>query len=403
MKAANFECMGTTIGRARLALRRDSAMRLAGWRVLAFTLWLGCQTFYPVHAQPQLKSAPLVCSKPDTTLELQDVHPTSRGLGTADEHYALAQRFESAADNVRAEAEFKAALASMPAGDKYVRGLALFEIERERYDDAIGAIRDYVKACGPTALGWSLEAELLFKKKQYDGAYEAAQHSLAMSDDDGRMHEMVGLIFVAKHQNGAAALELKKAAALDPESAQIRYYYGRVLYTTGRYQEARDAFLACLRIQPEYPRAQENLGLCYEALQEFPKAFDCYRQAIAGEESKKGPKNAEPYAFYGRSLLDRRQTTEGLAVLRRAVEVSPRSFIANFELGRGLLSLGELKDAEHVLLAAENLAPQYPQTHYLLGKLCQKEQRPQEAAKHWTKFVELNRIPENREIPITDR
>ncbi len=389
------------IGSARL--RKDSAMRLAGWRVLSLTLWLGCQTFCPLWVQAQLKSNPLVCSKPDTSLQLQDVHRTSPGLGGADEHYAQAERFESAGDQVRAEAEFKAAVASMPAGDKYVRRLALFEIERERHDDALGVIRDYVKACGPTSLGWSLEAELLFKKKQYDGAYEAAQHSLALSNEDARMHEMVGLIYVVKRQNGAAVLELKKAAELDSESAQIRYFYGRTLYTTGRYQEARDAFLACLKLQPEYPRAQENLGLCYEALQEFPKAFDCYRQAIAGEETKKGQKNAEPYAFYGRSLLDQRQTSEGLAVLRRAVEVSSRSFIANYELGRGLLSSGELKEAEHFLLVAKDLDPQYPQTHYLLGKLCQREQRPREAAQHWARFENLNRNPENRDLPITDR
>jgi len=344
-----------------------------------------------------------VCSKRDHSLQLRDVHPFQAGLSGAEEHFSRAGQFESSGDQSRAEREFRAAVAQVPGGDRYVRGLALFEIERGRYDDAIATITDYVKACGATALGWALESELLFKRRQYDAAFEAAQHSLGLSSDNARMHEMLGLIWIAKRQNGAALVELKKACALDPRHPQARYYYGRILYSTGRFREARDEFLACLQIQPQYPRTLENLGLCYEALQDFPKAFENYRRAIALEDAKRGRKNAEPYAYYGRLLLDRQQIEEALPVLRRAVEVSPRSFLANYELGRCLLSRGVLMEAEHVLWAAADLDPKFPQTYYQLEKLCQREQRPKEAAQYQAKFEQLNRNPENREMPLTDR
>ena len=214
------------------------------------------------------------------------------------------------------------------------------------------------------------------------------------------MHEVLGLIWTIRRQNDAALLELGKASALDPEQAQIRYYYGRLLYSTGRFREARDEFLACLKIQPQYPRAVENLGLCYEALQDSLKASECYRKAIALEDAKQGGKNAEPYAYYGRFLLDEGQPEGAISVLRRAAEVSPHSLIANYELGRALFNVGELKDAESVLCAAANLDPKFPQTYYLLGKICQREQRPKEASQYWTTFELLNRNPENREIPL---
>jgi len=364
---------------------------------------LGCHAVFYGQAQRQLRDYPLVCSKPDHSLQLQDVHPFQAGTASADEHYVQAEQFESAGDQARAEREFKAAVAEVPGGDKYVRGLALFEIGRGRYADAIASIRDYVKMCGSTALGWELESELLFKRKQYDAALEAAQNSLGLSGDSARMHEILGLIWTTRRRNEAALLELAKASALDPERPQIRYYYGRVLYSTGRFREAREEFLACLKIQPQYPRALENLGLCYEALQDLPKAFECYPKAIALEDAKQGPKNAEPYAYYGRFLLDQRRSEDAVLVLRHAVEVSPRSLVANYELGRGLLSLGELKDAERVLTVAVTLDPSFPQTYYLLGKICQKEQRPKEAAQYWATFEQLNQNPENRVIPLTDR
>ena len=75
-----------------------------------------------------------------------------------------------------------------------------------------------------------------------------------------------------------------------------------------------DEFLACLKVQPAYRRALENLALCYEALQDFAKAFDCYRKAIALEDAKKGLKNAGP-VHLRTPASQPAQTDEGLAAL----------------------------------------------------------------------------------------
>ena len=381
----------------------SSATRVEVKRLARFLVTcLACYAFSHVQAQER-RDDYLACSKTDQTLSLEDIDPLKAGFESAEAHYLLGEQSRLAGDPKRAEQEFKAAVAQVPRGDKYVRALALLEVEAARYDEAISIIKDYVKVCGTTALGWELESELLFKQKQYDAAFEAAQHALALSGNSARMHEMLGLIWTIRRQNEEALLELGKASSLDPEQAQIRYYYGRILYSTGRPREARDEFLACLKIQPQYPRALENLGLCYEALQDSLKAFECYRKAIAFEDAKQGRKNAEPYTYYGRLLLDESQPDDAISVLRRAVDVSPHSLIANYELGRGLLNVGELKDAERVLRAAVNLDPKFPQTYYLLGRICQREQRPKEASQYWATFELLNRNPENREIPLTDR
>ncbi len=321
----------------------------------------------------------------------------------AEQHQVRGQELLLAGDETRAENEFRAAVAKGPKADKHVRSLALFYIARGRYDEAIGVIREYVKLCGVTALGYELEAELLFHQKLYDPALEAVLGSLKLYNHSARMHQLLGLIYVVKRQDAAAALELRKAVELDPNHAQTRYFLGRVLYTTGAYAEARDQFLACLKFQPGYRKALENLGLCYEALQDYPNATQAYRDAIALEERQAGPKHAEPYAFYGAMLARSSESEKALSVLREAVTVSPRSFVANYHLGKLLLNLGRTEEAEKFLLAAADLAPKFSRTYYLLGNLRQKQNRRPEAERYFEMFKEFDRVPENRVFPLTDR
>jgi tetratricopeptide (TPR) repeat protein len=321
----------------------------------------------------------------------------------AERHYLRALQLNAAGDDARAEKEFREAVNKTPNEDKYVRSLALFHIARSRYDEAIGVIGDYVKLCGVTALGYELEAELLFQKRLYDPALEAALASLKLYNSSARMHQLLALIHIAKRKDGAAAVELRKAVELDPNHAGIRYLLGRVLYSTGGYAEARDQFLACLKIQPSYRKVLENLGLCYEALQDYPKATQAYHDAITLEESQKGPKHAEPYAFYGAMLAKVGESEKALAVLRQGVAVSPRSFVANYHLGRLLLNLGDNAEAEKFLLTAADLDPKFSRTYYLLGNLRQKQSRRAEAERYRALFKDLDKVPENRVFPLTDR
>jgi tetratricopeptide (TPR) repeat protein len=320
-----------------------------------------------------------------------------------EQHYLRALELRTAGDEDRAEAELKAVVAKAPKEDKYVRSLALFYIAKDRPHDAIGVIRDHVNLCGVTALGYELETELLFHEKRYDAALEAVLGSLKLSDHNARMHELLGLIHVAHQQDRAAVAQLRRAAELDPNQAQIRYFLGRVLYSTGVYSEARDEFLACLRIQPGYRKALENLGLCYEALQDDSKAAQAYVDAIESEKTQPGPQHGEPYAFYGAMLAKSGQIDKALAVLEEAIVASPRSFVANYHLGRVLLSSNQLEKAERFLGTAAELEPKFSRTYYLLGTLCQRQNRQADAARYWALFKELDQAAENRVLPLTDR
>ena len=385
----------TTVAKWVRATRLGARSILLGGACLSF-----CASLSASLQPSEVVGTP--CSAPAHTLQLPGVG-LQESSSEAEEHYARALRLQSTGDEAGAENEFKVAVTERPQEGRYVHDLALLYIKKNQYERAIEAIREYVKLCGATALGYELEAELLFQRKQFEPAQIAVQRSLELSDNNARMHELLGLIYATKRQDGAGVLELQKASELDPDQPQIRYYCARLLYSTGRYEEARDQFLACLRVQPGFPRALENLGLCYEALRDDAKATEAYLEAIALAKNSIGPKDVEAFAYYGALLARLGQSDKALPVLREAVALSPKSFRANFELGRVLLAAGHLEEAENSLLTSAHLAPNFSRTYYLLGTLRQKQNRPAEADRYRGVFKELDKSVENREFPLTDR
>lgn len=394
-----------------LKTSKNKTMRADPLRPLAwFLVFVLCESPVIRFSRAQSKETthtPPGCADSGHSLLLAD--PTAIDLEAgkdAEQHFVQGLQLKSAGDNARAESEFKTALADNPEEGRYVRELAYLYIGGKRDDDAVRLIQKYTHLCGDTALAYSLAGELLFQRKQFDAARLAIAKSLKLSDQSPRMHELLGLTYLSK--NGAEALstalsDLQRAEELDPNDAEIRYFYGRILYGKARYAEAREQFLACLKLQPGYRKALENLGLCREALGDFTQATEDYKMAIELEEAQRGPKHGEPFGYYGAMLTRMGKWEEALQILRKGIAASPKSFVVNYELGRVLLTLGQPEEAEHYLLIAEQLAPAYPRTYYLLGKIHQKQRRADEAKQDFAKFEQLNKGAENIGFPVTDR
>jgi tetratricopeptide (TPR) repeat protein len=391
--------------KAKSETTRRAARGLLAW----FVFLVSGDSLAVRLAEAQSKTdatAQAACTNPSGSLQ-RDLSGTGfQDLNDAEQHYARGLQLVSSAEIAGAEAEFKAALAEKPKDGRYVRELAYLYIEGKRDDEAIKIIQNYAKLCGETALGYSLAGELLFRRKRFEAARVIIAKSLRLDDQNPRMHELLGLSDLS--MSGSEALsqsvsELRKAQEGDPNNAEIRFFYGRVLYTKGRYDEAREQFLACLKLEPNYRKAQENLGLCYEALGDFFKATQSYLMAMKSEEEHAGAKHGEPFGYYGAMLMRLNKREEAVQVLRRGLAASPKSFVVNFELGRVLVALSQVQEGEHYLLTAEQLAPYYPRTYYLLGQIHQKQGRVEEAKQEFAKFEKLNKGAENIGFPLTDR
>jgi tetratricopeptide (TPR) repeat protein len=357
-------------------------------------------------AASENKSPNSRCIMSNDSLQLFDVPRQefiSNKTRDSEDEYARGIQSYLGGNFAAAESSLTAAVANEPGNARYVRALVELYLADGYSDKANEAIQDYKKLCGTNAQVYAFEAELLFHQKRYDTALAAIRNSLSLSKHDGRMHELLGLIDILKGRNAAGVSELRRAEQLNPKHAEIWYYCGRALYSIGRYSEARDQFLVCLRIQPRYRKASENLGLCYEALGEYSKATQAFLNAIALEKSEPAPRYGEPFGFYGAMLQKMGELHKALTVLSEGVALSPTCFVANYELGSVLLSLRDFQNAEHYLLVARDLAPYYPRTYYLLGMVHKKQHRFQEAKHDFSKFAQLNRGTEGMGFPVTDR
>jgi tetratricopeptide (TPR) repeat protein len=335
---------------------------------------------------------------PGPSLAQSLLSPTT---SVAQQYHAHALELAASGQHAEAGAWFRRAWEQDRAETRYVHDLTVYYIHHHKYSDALAIIRDCVERLGPTALAWTLQGELLFEKKEYDPAYQALRSALDLSNINYRAHELIGLIFSVHRRYALALEELKLAAEQNPASAQVRFYCGRLYYRTANYPLAREELLACLKLQPGYPEALENLGLTYEAIGEPSTAIIQYRQAIELEKAGKTPSSELPYVCLGVLLNKESGNEEALPLLREAVAKNPNSAWANFELGRMYFQAGKDTLAERHLKRSAELDKNYSRPHFLLGKLYARARRQPESQSEFATFQALDKDLDNRQPQLT--
>lgn len=314
----------------------------------------------------------------------------------AEQHYQRALKLVQGADNVGAEAEFRKAWTLDPTEPKYVQGLVGEYIDSHQFAEALAVLRDYVQRCGPTAVGWTLQGEVLYQQKLYVPAYESLRNALRLSNENYRAHQLIGQILAINGRQVPGLDELNIAARQNPNDAQIWYYCGRLSYETGDYIAARDDFLACLKIRPDFSGARENLGLAYEAVHMPDKATTQYLEAIDLEKSGRTRRSEAPYVCLGLLRATQGSLGEAVDLLNEGLARNPNSAWANFELGRLLFKMGQDEAALSHLKRAAAIDENFSRPHFLLGKLYQKRHDMGASRVEFETFRKLNENPENR-------
>lgn len=97
----------------------------------------------------------------------------------------------------------------------------------------------------------------------------------------GRCYGQRGMNRLNLHRYDSALTDLKRAETLGERNKDILYYQGYALSALGRWQEAKEATLKTLELDPSFPEAKWGLGRCFEELGEKNEACKAYRDAIA--------------------------------------------------------------------------------------------------------------------------
>ena len=110
--------------------------------------------------------------------------------------------------------------------------------------------------------------------------------------------------------------------------------------------------------------------------------------ALWADAASKAPAKMRPHLNLGSALVAARRLDEGVAALRRAVELDPSAAPARLALGTALHRTGRLAEAEASYREALRLAPGDPQARFNLAELLWSQGRRSEAVPLYREFLE---------------
>ena len=285
----------------------------------------------------------------------------------------LADILVTTGDPAGAALLYQAILAERPKTPQAEYGLGRVEVVRKRPAAAVERF---------------LEATRLFE------AFGAAEYALALAyrdlgrEDDARQQ----LALYQKHWLDAPPLE-------DPVLEQVRQLKGGALehlaegIRLGKAGDTRGSIReheAALQDDPKLVQAHANLISLYGRLQDWDKAEQHYRAAIALR-----PGLADVYYDYGVALSQQDRRREASEAFQKALEINPYHSRAQGNLGALLLAEGRAEEAAGQLKAALANDPANRLARFNLARVLGAQGRLADA------ILELQKIltPEDEETP----
>jgi tetratricopeptide (TPR) repeat protein len=196
------------------------------------------------------------------------------------------------------------------------------------------------------------------------------------------------LTYIRLGRGDWAQPELERLVAADPGNAEYRYWLGRLAYDAGKYAAAIDRFDEAVARDPGLMRAQDNLGLCYEMLDDPVKAIEHYREAIRLNRQA-ASKSPWPPTNLGILLRQRGETVEARALFQEALQYDPAFSKGHYELGVLLEQQGNMDEAVRALERASALDASSPEPHYVLARIYRRQGNTARADAAMAAFLRL--------------
>ncbi len=242
-----------------------------------------------------------------------------------------------------------------------------------RFPDAETALRSYLQQHpGSARAMYDLGKALHYQNRPKDSlaSYTAAAALSPPATEDLRV---VALDYVLLADYSDAARWLNRALQNDPADAELWYDLGRTRMMQLDFTAAETALRQSLALSPLLVKAENNLGVTYEALNRSTEALKAYQQAIAWQ--RESPYRSEqPLLNYGKLLVDQNRVADALPSLQAAVEIAPNNPKCREQLARALSLSGkdQVDRAQMEMREAIRLDPLNARLHFQLGILYRK-------------------------------
>lgn len=285
---------------------------------------------------------------------------TSDALYLAD----YADSLDRAGRHAEASAICRRALALAP--DRAASWSLLGRILRHErlFDEALSS-HEKAESLAPDSVRVVIEhAETLETSGRIKEAGEWYQRALLLSPENALVYERLGLQLLAQGDTKRADAILRLGLQRCGETDALHAGLGEVLFRLGSFNQAVDAFLAALALNPfhtgacrqlvfgfellgrraEAAAAWSSLGASFEHYGQLKEAADAYREAL-----NRKPDNLSSLVGLGRVSLDLARPVEAIAAYRAALTIEPDHAWAHFGLGWATSVVGDLETSREEL------------------------------------------------------
>lgn len=355
----------------------------------------------------------------------------------SDNHLLLGGLYIINKDLLKAEGEFKAALAVDPGSEEAVTQLARLYGEEGNTKKAIETL-NAVPESGRSSKVYAALGATYEQQKDYKGAIAAYQRALALDKDnleamrglaqnlanDNQMEAALSAyktLQAADSQDWQAALDvakiyrhmgkfdsalenLKKAEALAPEQPEVAYEEAMVLEAQGKYDEAATLFqkLVARSASPDgnysagerYNRSLflEHLGNVYREMGKPMQAVETFRKMVdlGGDEAARG------YSSIIDLYREQKQWPEATRTAQEAVQKLPQDKSLKLVLAQQMADDGKADEAIQLAKSVIKGDPSDRDSYAALSQIYSRLKRWKEAEESLNEAEKLATRPEEK-------
>lgn len=257
-------------------------------------------------------------------------------------------------------------------------GMGLYEKAVEEFEHALA--REPDDEVGH--IGLAMAYDRLGLKKR---AEETHLKAIAIRPRYWGGYSRLGAFYYAQGRFAEAERMFREVIALNPDSWRGHSNLGALLSVRGRMQEAVAAYEKSLALRPNY-QAASNLGTLYFFdVQDYPRAAQAFRQAVALDADEYVVWGNLGSALFWAGKADESKTAfaTAAALAEKRLAINPRDANVTMSLAEYEAALGREGRARDLMGKALEIAPGHARLMFQAGVLCEMWFKDREQAFEW--------------------
>jgi len=262
-------------------------------------------------------------------------------------------------------------------------------IDGKRWPEADKLLQAYLAQHQTSPEAHYLLALTLLNEHQPKESLAEYTHAAHLAQPSAAQFRYIALDYVLLNDYADADTWMTRSVEEDSNDGESWYMLGRIKYTENRFSESIAAFRKSLAVMPRSVKAENNLGLALEGLNQPEEAIKAYQQAIAWQAGDPHP-SEQPLINLGLLLTDRNQLEEALPLLVQAEALAPKDGRVHAALGKLYRRREDLPKAQAELEQAVAIKPTDSGLHFELAQVYRRRGMAEQAKQELACVAELN-------------